>query len=298
MSKDLSIIIVNYNTRDLLRDCLNSIFTSQGDFTYEVFVVDNCSTDGSAEMVVNEFPLVKTIRSDINGGYAYANNLGLREATGRYQMLLNPDTVVPPTALRDLITYMDAHPEAGVVGPKLVRPDGSLDLACRRSFPTPEVAFWRLTGLSRLLPKSRRFNRYNLGYLDPDEPAEVDSVVGACMMIRREALEEAGPMDEDFYAFGEDLDLCYRIKANHGWKVLYYPAVVITHYKGESMKQRSTQMIYHFYRSMWVFHRKHYAKNTCFVVNWLIALGIAGLAAAKLFLNALKPASARRVGSA
>jgi len=216
---DLSVVIVNYNTRDLLRDCLHSLYNSKVDFEYSVIVVDNCSPDDSVQMVQRQFPQVKLIASDVNGGYAYGNNLGLRQARGRHLLLLNADTVLPPTALQGMMDFMEEHPDAGVAGPKLVLADGSLDLACRRSFPTLDVAFYRLLGLSKRYPKSPRYNRYNLGYLDPDQMAEVDSVVGAFMWIRRQALDQAGLLDERFFMYAEDLDLCYRIKVDHGWKV-------------------------------------------------------------------------------
>ena len=302
---DLAIVIVNYNTRDLLRDCLASVYDSRGDFRFRVCVVDNCSSDGSAGMVRAEFPQAHVIESAINGGFAYANNLGLRafgfmdmgeekkpeESTGanpslenppsaaelpRYILLLNPDTVLPPYALAEMLAFMDAHPEAGASGPRLVLADGSLDLACRRSFPTPEVAFYRLIGLSKLFPRSRRFGRYNLTYLDPDEVAEVDSVVGACMIIRREAIQQVGLLDETFWMYGEDLDWAYRMK-RAGWKVFYNPEVTVLHYKEAA--SRDDRVIrpktrYEFYRAMYVFYRKHYAATTPFWLGWLIVGGI------------------------
>lgn len=293
---DLSIIIVNYNTCDLLRNCLRSVFASQGGLQYEVIVVDNCSSDDSVRMVRQEFPQVNLIASEVNGGYAYANNLGLRQARGDYVLLLNPDTVLPPTALRDMLAFMEEHPDAGVAGPKLVLADGSLDLACRRSFPTVKVAFYRLIGLSKLFPKSPRYNRYNLGYLDPDQLAEVDSVVGAFMLIRRQALDQAGLLDERFFAYAEDIDLCYRIKVDLGWKVYYNPAVVVTHYKGQSTRQRFVAMTIEFYRAMWLFHKKHFAQRTFFLINWCTALGTFGLCCLALIVNFLRPPAKRKVG--
>ena len=293
---ELSIVIVNYGTRDLLRDCLHSVQASRGMADYEVIVVDNCSPDGSAEMVRQEFPQVRLIASSINGGYAYANNLGLCQSQGRHLLLLNPDTVLPPTALLDMLAFVQEHPDAGVAGPKLVLADGSLDLACRRSFPSLDVAFYRLVGLSRRFPHSPLYNRYNLGYLDPDRVAEVDSVVGAFMWIRGEALTQAGLLDERFFAYAEDIDLCYRIKVDHGWKVYYNPAVVVTHYKGQSTRQRSTAMTIQFYRAMWLFHEKHYARHTFFLVNWAVAVGTLGLCCLALIINALRPREKRKVG--
>jgi N-acetylglucosaminyl-diphospho-decaprenol L-rhamnosyltransferase len=293
---ELSIIIVNYNTRDLLRDCLLSIYSSQGDFQYEVIVVDNCSPDDSVEMVRQEFPQAKLIASEINRGYAYANNLGLCQARGHYLLLLNPDTVLPPTALHGMLDFMEEHPDAGVAGPKLVLADGSLDLACRRSFPTLDVAFYRLVGLSKRHPNSPRYNRYNLGYLDPNQVAEVDSVVGACMCIRREALDQAGLFDERFFMYAEDIDLCYRIKVDHGWKVYYNPAVVVTHYKAQSTRKRFARMTIEFYRAMWLFHKKHFAQRTFFLINWVTALGLIGLCGFALTINFIRPPEKRKVG--
>jgi hypothetical protein len=317
---DLAIVIVNYNTRDLLRDCLLSVRQQTTDnrqqtadnrrithhvsrFTSEVWVVDNASTDGSAAMVQEEFPEVRLIANERNVGFAAANNQALREMfrdssfefrvngptpkpeirnpkpgtrnleLAGYILLLNPDTVLPPNALAHMIAFMEAHPEAGVAGPKLVRQDGSLDLACRRSFPTPEVSFYRIVGLSRLFPRSRRFARYNLTYLDPDQVTEVDSVVGAFMLLRGEAIAQVGLLDESFFMYGEDLDWCYRIK-RAGWKVFYNPQVTVLHYKREASKQNQQKARYEFYRAMHLFYRKHYAAETPRWLHWLILGGI------------------------
>ena len=283
---DLGIVIVNYRTCDLLRECLQSIYESRGDFSFQVCVVDNCSQDGSCAMVGKEFPQVRLVESEVNGGYAYANNLGLRafgftqtsdeklsESTPRYALLLNPDTLLPPSALQEMLNFMEAHPEAGVAGPRLVLADGSLDLACRRSFPSPEVSFYRMVGLSKLFPKSRRFGRYNLTYLNPDELAEVDSVVGAFMLVRAEALKQVGLLDESFFMYGEDLDWAYRIK-KAGWKVYYNPQVTVLHYK-RAASRHSRKASYEFYRAMHIFYRKHYAATMPFWLHWLIVGGIA-----------------------
>ncbi len=281
---DLGIVIVNFNTRDLLRQCLKSVLKSQGDLNFEICVVDNASSDGSAEVVAAEFPQVRLIRSPVNGGYSYANNQGLRafgfEGPGgaaqtpeaRHALLLNPDTLVPPTSLATLLAFMDVHPQAGVVGPKLLLMDGSLDRACRRSFPTPEVAFWRLTGMSKLFPRSRRFGRYNLTYLDPDETAEVDSVVGACMLVRAEAIAQAGLLDEGFFMYGEDLDWAKRIK-EAGWRVYYHPEAVVHHVKRAASRHSAKAQIA-FYRAFRIFYQKHYAENTSFWLHWPILLSI------------------------
>jgi GT2 family glycosyltransferase len=278
---DLGIVIVSYNTRDLLRNCLKTVYASQGDYVFSVCVVDNNSSDGSADMVAIEFPQALLHTSDENLGYPAANNVGLRalgnpagEDAPRFSLLLNPDTELPPDGLAKMLMFMEEHPEAGVVGPKLVRPDGSLDLACRRSFPTPAVSFYRLTQLSKLFPNSRRFGRYNLTYLDPDELAEVDAVVGAFMLVRSEAIQQAGLMDASFFLYGEDLDWCYRIKAA-GWKVYYNPAVTVLHVK-RAATRHSPRAQLEFWRAMLLFYRKHYAHDTNWLVHSLIVLALNG----------------------
>lgn len=292
---DLSIIIVSYNVKNLLRQCLASIPEAAGGLSVETIVVDNRSSDNTATMVRQEFPAVTCIESDRNGGYAYANNIGLnmllarRETTGelsRYVLLLNPDTLLPPGTLSAMVAFLDDNPDAAVAGPRLIRPDGSLDLACRRSFPSPEVSLYRMVGLSRLFPRHRRFARYNLTYLDPNDIVEVDSVVGAFMLLRSNILDEVGLLDEDFFMYGEDLDWAYRIK-QHGWKVLYNGTVQAIHYKGASSRQRSTQSTIEFYRAMLTFFRKHYSSTTPLPVGWLIVLAIYGKAALSLGMNTL-----------
>jgi len=270
---DLSIIIVNWNTKDHLRDCLRSVYGSKGDFTFRTVVVDNCSHDDSCAMVRDEFPEVDLVEGEINGGYAYANNLGLRRHQARHYLLLNADTVLPPDALKAMIEFMDAHPEVGMAGPKLIMGDGNLDLACRRSFPTPENSFYKLFGLSRLFPNSRRFGQYNLTYLDPDETAEVDSVVGAFLMVRREVVEQVGGLDEEYFMYAEDLDWALRAK-QLGWKVYYYPEVTVLHYKRQSSKQNKGKSHYEFWRAMYIFYRKHYAQSTPFWVHYLVLTGL------------------------
>jgi N-acetylglucosaminyl-diphospho-decaprenol L-rhamnosyltransferase len=300
---DLAIVIVNYNVCALLRDCLKSVYAGTG-VTFEVCVVDNASPDDSANMVAREFPQVHLIRNTANMGYAAANNLGLKyfgfrdQGSGirdqrpgngdqstiqnqkseipRYALLLNPDTVVPPDAFAQMIQLMDAHSNFGVSGPKLVRLDGSLDLACRRGFPTVEVSFWRLTKLSKIFPRSKRFGRYNMTYLDPDQAAEIDAVVGAFMLVRREAIAQAGLLDEIFWMYGEDLDWAYRIK-QCGWQVYYYPQVVVMHVKRASSGQDNAgaaKAKYEFDRAMWLFYHKHYQSTTPGVVDWLVKLGL------------------------
>ncbi len=295
----LAVVILNYNRADLLADCLASLYAAPARCELAVWVVDNASSDGSPEMVRARFPQARLIVSPVNGGFSYGNNLAIApiiaEGSADYVLLLNNDTVVPPGALDGLVDYLEAHPEVGVVGPKLLLPDGSLDLACRRSFPTPEVSFYRMTGLSRLFPRSPRFARYNLTYLDPDQETEVDAVVGACMLLRASVIAEVGLLDEQFFMYGEDLDWCYRIK-QYGWRIVYYPGVVVHHYKRASSTRRAIPSIRAFYDAMRIFHRKHYAATTPAPLNALIELGITAKELLALGRNLLLPPAARRVG--
>ena len=282
---DLAVVILNYNTRDLLRNCLRSVLASQDSLNTLVYVVDNASKDGSAEMVRNEFPGVHLLANQLNIGYSAGNNVGLRlcgfgdpnrakESIPRYALLLNPDTLVQPTTFAQMVAFMDEHPRIGVAGPRVRRPDGSLDRACRRSFPTPQISFYRMVGLSRLFPNSKRFNAYNLEFLPEDAVHPVDSVVGAYMQVRREAIADAGLLDEAFFMYGEDLDWAKRIK-DCGWEVWYNGAVEMTHVKEAASSQSSRSRI-DFYEAMWIFYRKHYQATTPAWLDRFIALGIAG----------------------
>ncbi len=286
---DLAIVILNYNTVDLLRACLQSVqvaLAASPALQVAVCVVDNASRDGSVAMVRRQFPAVHLIASSANVGYSAGNNLGLRwfgydrqppvpvSQLPRYAVLLNPDTLVPPATFVAMVRFMDEHPEIGAAGPRVRRPDGSLDRACRRSFPTPQVSFYRMAGLSRLFPNSRRFNAYNLEYLPEDAVHPVDSVVGAYMQIRREAIAMTGLLDESFFMYGEDLDWAKRIK-DAGWEVWYNGAVEITHVK-EAASRQSAKARIDFYEAMWLFYQKHYRTHTGWFLDKTIMLGIVG----------------------
>ncbi|MBN1318460.1 MAG: glycosyltransferase family 2 protein [Anaerolineales bacterium] len=286
---DLAIVIVSYKVCDLLRKCLNSVYSSRGLGIFEVCVVDNASSDGSIEMVRDEFPQARLIVNEQNLGYPAANNIGLSSfgewdsnPPARYALLLNPDTELPPMALAGMVDFMDAHPEAGAAGPKLVMPDGQMDLACRRSFPTPEVIFYRVVMLSKLFPNSRRFGRYNLTYLDPDQLAEVDSVVGAFMLVRAEPIAQVGLLDEQFFMYAEDLDWAKRIK-EAGWKIFYNPAITVLHVKRASSRQSSRRSRFEFERANLLFYRKHYQASTPAWLNLLILLVLAFRGGKKLW---------------
>jgi N-acetylglucosaminyl-diphospho-decaprenol L-rhamnosyltransferase len=298
---DLSLVILNYNTREHLRACLAAI-QGEGSTTFgggsietEVIVVDNASTDGSAEMVEAEFPSATLIRSPRNGGFAYGNNQALAGCQGEAVLILNPDTLPPPGSLRGLLAAFAAHPEAGIVGPKLLRPNGSMHLACRRSFPTPAVAFYRLSGLSRLFPRSPTFGRYNLTYVDPDLPIDVDSVCGACMLVRRAVIQRVGLLDERFFMYGEDLDWCLRAR-HAGWTVRYEPTVVVQHQHGAASRQRALRTTFHFFRAMDLFYRKHYVHRYHPLVTGAVRTAIYGALAISMCRTLLTAPSQRRVG--
>ena len=288
---ELGIVIVNYNTRERLRDCLQSLQANRG-VSFVTYVVDNCSTDGSAAMVRESFPSVHIVESATNGGYSYANNLGLRailalEPAPPFVLLLNPDTVLPQDALEKTLSFFKTHPDAGIVGPKLVMADGRLDLACRRSFPDPINSIYHVLGLDSRFPKNPRLARYNLTFLDENTVTEVDSVVGAFMMIRTAALQQAGLLDESYFMYGEDLDLALRIKLR-GWKVYYDPTVQVLHYKREASRG-SERAQYEFWRAAYLFYKKHYACKTPLPLRAAIVGGLALKGGRKLVREMRRP---------
>lgn len=289
---DLSIVLVNWNTRDRLAACLGAIEATAGDLALEIFVVDNASQDGSAEMVRRRFPAVRLIANDHNLGFSAGNNQALREAAGRYVLLLNPDTEVQPGALAALRDFMEAHPEAGLCGAKLLQPDGRLYPACKRSIPTPAVALWRALGLSRLFPKHKEFGKYNLSFLDPDEVHAVEAVSGACMFARKSAVDQVGLLDERFFMYGEDLDWCLRI-SQAGWKIYYVPQAQIVHYFGSGSRQRRLKSTLNFYQAMYLFHRKHFARRMNPLANGAVVAGIVAGAVGSLCLSMVRGGGGR-----
>ncbi len=290
----LSIIIVNYNTGRLLKDCIASIYRETTILPFDIWVVDNSSTDASVSMIQQNFPQVNLIENKENVGFARANNQAIARCIGNYILLLNPDTLILQNALEKIVDFMDGHPTVGICGCKVLNEDGTLQLACRRSIPTSGVALFRLTGLSRLFPKSKIMAKYNLTYLDPNEANEVDAVSGAFLMIRRKVVDNIGKLDERFFMYGEELDWCLRAK-KAGWTVMYYPDAEIIHYKGECSKSNSRKAAFEFYRSMYLFHKKHFAENYNLVINIIIYAGIAfkALTAWRSFLFSAKVGSKR-----
>lgn len=253
---DLSIVIVNYNVKHYVEQCLDSVFRSTGTFSKEVFVVDNVSSDGSVPYLRERYPQVHFIQNEENVGFARANNQAIRQSTGRYVLLLNPDTILAEPTLADSLRLMDSRPDVGGLGTRMLRTDGSFALESRRGLPTPFVAFCKMTGLTKMFPYSRTFGRYYMRYLDENEVNEMDVISGAFMLLRREAIEAAGMLDETFFMYGEDIDLSYRL-LKAGFKNCYSPSPIL-HYKGESTEKSSFRYVYTFYKAMQLFFNKHF----------------------------------------
>ena len=253
----LSVIIVNYNVRHFLEQALGSVRRAMEGIEGEVWVVDNHSADDSVEMVRERFPAVQLIANLDNPGFAVANNQAIRQSSGEYVLLLNPDTLVEEDTFRKCLNFMDLHPESGALGCKLLDGSGKFLPESKRGFPTPWVAFCKTFGLSTIFPRSSLFNRYHLGYLPEDETAEVDVLAGCFMFMRKTALDQAGLLDEAFFMYGEDIDLSYRIQ-QAGFKNYYFPETKIIHYKGESTKKGTLNYVRTFYQAMIIFARKHF----------------------------------------
>ena len=270
----LSVVFLSYNTRDLTRQALSSVLAAVEGLEVEIFVVDNASADGSADMVAEEFPQVKLICNAANVGFAAGNNVALRQVTGEYALLINTDTIVRRDALRTMVEFLDAHPEAGACGCKILDPDGTLQLDSRRGFPTPLAAFCKMSGLSRLFPKHPLIAHYHMTYLDPEQTAEVEVLSGSCMMVRKAAMDQVGLLDEDYFMYGEDIDWCYRFhQAN--WKIYYVPTTEIIHFRGESGRGTPLKILYRKSQAMSIFVNKHMARRYRFFPLWLLQVGIA-----------------------
>lgn len=268
-----SIVIVNFKVADYLKRTLLSLREADLYDRAEVIIVDNASHDDSKSLVTGEFPEVTWVGLKNNIGFGKACNVGAKSGRGACLLFLNPDTLVSKNTLRECANFFESHPEAGVMGPKILNADGSLQAACRRSFPSPLVAFFRFTGLSRLFPKSRLFGRYNLTYLDPETISEVDAVSGSFMVMPARLFHEVNGFDETFFMYGEDLDLCCRIKEK-GYSVWYNPATKIIHFKGKSAAKQTWKSRKAFYEAMMIFSRKYKHTHSSFFPGWLILVGI------------------------
>lgn len=277
----LSVIIVNYNVEHFLEQCLHSVRRAMKGIEGEVYVVDNNSVDGSVAMVREKFPEVKLIANEKNTGFSYANNQAMRISKGEYVLLLNPDTVVEEDTFEKVVKFMDEHPDAGGLGVQMLDGKGNFLPESKRGLPTPAVAFYKISGLSKLFPRSKVFGRYHLGFLDKDQTHEVEILSGAFMLMRRSALDKVGLLDEAFFMYGEDIDLSYRI-IKGGYKNYYYPGTRIIHYKGESTKKSSVNYVFVFYNAMIIFARKHFSQKNAKLFSLLINIAIYLRAAAAI----------------
>lgn len=267
----LSVIIVNYNVKHYLRQCLDSVLRAISGIDAEVFVVDNHSRDGSVGYLERRYTNVMFIECNHNLGFARANNIAIRQSTGDYVLLLNPDTIIGESTLVNVIKFMDEHPDAGGAGVRMLKCNGENALESRRGLPTPMTAFYKMCGLCKYFPKSKRFGQYYMGYLPWDVPVEIDVISGAFCMLRREALEKVGLIDEDFFMYGEDIDLSYRLLKG-GYKNWYLPDIIL-HYKGESTQKSSFRYVHVFYEAMLIFFKKHYG-NASLIIAFPIKLAI------------------------
>ena len=269
----ISVIIVNYNVAYFLEQCLNSVAKAAALEPAEVWVVDNNSVDGSVEMVREKLPWVKLIANKDNKGFSKANNQAMEQSDCAYQLLLNPDTVIEEDTLKKVVSYMDAHPKVGGLGVRMVDGKGKFLPESKRGLPTPAVAFYKIFGISRLFPRSKRFGRYHLGYLSEFETNEIEILSGAFMLMRKVALDKVGLLDEEFFMYGEDIDLSYRI-IKGGYTNVYFPETRIIHYKGESTKKSSVNYVFVFYRAMVIFARKHFSQKHAKLFSFLINTAI------------------------
>ncbi|MEX1189428.1 MAG: glycosyltransferase [Bacteroidia bacterium] len=283
----LSVVIVNYNVKHFLDQCLQSVLRSMKGIEGEVIVIDNHSVDGSVEMLSELFPEVKVIANKDNVGFSKANNQGINQSNAEYVLLLNPDTVVEEDTLSTCIDFMDSHKDAGALGVKLIDGTGAFLPESKRGLPTPEVAFYKISGLSKIFPKSKRFGKYHMGYLPENETNEIEILSGAFMFIRKEALNKTGLLDETFFMYGEDIDLSYRI-TQAGYKIYYHPETRVIHYRGESTKKSSVNYVFVFYQAMIIFANKHFMPNRAKLFSLIIKLAVylrAGISVLKRFFH-------------
>src|SRR5437016_5324942 len=285
----VSALIVSYNVKGLLLKCLEA-FYAHADVPVEAVVVDNASTDGSPAAVASEFPQATVLAQQRNLGFGRANNVGLERCQGRFVLLLNPDVTVNPQAIGRMADFLITRQDAAVVGPRLLYPDGRNDPDARRSFPVPRTLFYRTVGLSRLFPKSRVFGRHNMGHMPDTEVHEMDAGSAACMMVRMAALDRVGFFDPRYFMFGEDLDLCYRLKLG-GWKVFYLPSASAIHHKGAAVRQAESRMLYERHRAMWSYHMKHHSDDVSAFGNGLVWAQTWGRYLAERVRDAVRPNS-------
>ncbi len=283
----LSIVIVNYNVEHFLEQCLRSVKQAISTIDAEVFVVDNNSIDGSQKMVKALFPEVKLIINKENVGFSIANNQAIKRSKGEYVLLLNPDTIVPENCFTKLLNFADSKSDLGGCGVYMVDGQGAYLPESKRGLPTPEVALYKMIGLNKVFPKSTKFGKYHLGYLNKHKNHEIDILSGAFMLMRRKALDQVGLLDETFFMYGEDIDLSYRITQG-GWKNYYFADTQIIHYKGESTKKLSTNYVKVFYKAMVIFAEKHYTGRNQRLFKLFINSAIYARAGLAIFTNGIK----------
>lgn len=269
----ISIIIVNYNVKFFLEQCIRSVYQAKNGLDIEIIVVDNHSVDGSVQMIKDKFPEVILIANHQNVGFSKANNQGIRIVKGKYILLLNPDTMLQEDTLVKCLQFMETHPDAGAMGVKMFDGKGNFLPESKRALPTPLVAFYKIFGLSKLFPKSKIFGKYHLTYLDNNQIHQVDVLSGAFMFIRKEVLDKIGELDEDYFMYGEDIDLSYRI-TQAGYHNYYYPHTSIIHYKGESTKKSTVNYVITFYKAMVIFAHKHFSHSYAKFFQFFIYLAI------------------------
>ncbi|NBP75009.1 MAG: glycosyltransferase, partial [Crocinitomicaceae bacterium] len=270
---DLSVVIVNYNVVFFLEQCLNSVFAASKNLNVQIFVVDNNSVDGSINMLKENFSSIVLIENKENVGFSKANNQAIKRANSPYVLLLNPDTVIEEDTFDKCIDFMNSNTDCGGLGLRMLDGKGNFLPESKRGFPSPSVAFYKIFGLSYLFPKSQKFGRYHLGFLSEFEVNEVDVLSGAFMLLRTETLEKIGLLDEQFFMYGEDIDLSYRIKLG-GYKNYYFPETKIIHYKGESTKKSSVNYVFVFYKAMILFAKKHFSNKNANLFSFAINLAI------------------------
>jgi GT2 family glycosyltransferase len=283
----LSVILVNWKTRDITRDALVSIYKETKDIDFEVILVDNDSQDGSVEMIKSEFPQVVLIENSDNKGFGKANNQGLKIAKGDYLMFLNTDVVVLDGALNTLVSYLDQNPDVMMVGPRLLNRDMTFQHACRRNLPNPASSFFHLFGLTKVFKKSKVINDYKRYATDPEVTAPTEALSGAAMMFRRQVYAEIGGFDEIFFMYGEDLDFSKRV-FDKRWKTVYVSNAKIIHFGGQSSGKRRVKSLVNFYESMWLYYKKHFYSHYNPFFNFVIWLGIKLRMRIALLVNYLK----------
>lgn len=265
--KKLAVIIVNYNVKYYVEQCLHSVMKAAEGIDTEIFVVDNHSQDNSVEYLSERFPRINIIGNTNNLGFSRANNIAIKQSDSQYVLLLNPDTIVGENSLRACVDFLDVHEKAGAAGVRMLQDTGKSARESRRGLPTPLVAFYKMCGLTARFPKSKRFGHYYMSDLSWDEPGKIEVISGAFFMVRREVLDKVGLLDQDFFMYGEDIDLSYRILKG-GYENWYIPQPIL-HYKGESTQKSSFRYVHVFYDAMLIFFRKHYAQS-----SWLFSLPI------------------------